>query len=87
MKINLNKYNICENLDDEWGWFVDTETLLTLEVVQVNKKYINKLEIITEENEYDNDIEKTNWLIINIMYLCKKIIICISIYLLLIICY
>ena len=92
MNIKLNKYNICENLDEEWGWFVDTETLSTTQVVEVIKlQQINKLEKIIEEDEYDyendNDIEKSKCLITNIMYLFEKIIICVSIYLVIIICY
>ena len=93
MEIILNKSNICEDFDEEWGWFVDTETLLTNQSVQADilQKIhkVNKLETITEEDEYNynHDIEESKCSIINIIYLCKRIIVCISIYLLLIILY
>ena len=84
MQIELNEYNISE----DWGWFVDTETLLLINQSKnkynnINKyKNINKLEKITDEDEeYYDDIEslkKTEFLLINIgtlMEPCTTIII------------
>lgn len=76
MEIELNEYNISE----DWGWFVDTETLL---IKQSKNKYnnINKLEKITEEDEDYDDIEslkKTESSVMNIgalMEPCTTIII------------
>jgi len=89
MQLKLNESNISE----DWGWFVDTETLLLVDQVkrinQVNKKYnnklqlnnINKLEKITEEDEYDiESLKKTECLVINtesLIETCQKEIIAI----------
>lgn len=82
MQFNLNESNISE----DWGWFVDTETLLLID--QANKKYNNKLKInninllekIIEKDEkhYDDDIEnlkKTETIIITITALSYLILI------------
>ena len=54
MQIELNEYNISE----DWGWFVDTETLLLINQSKNKYNNINKLEKITEEDEdYYDDIE------------------------------
>lgn len=78
MQIELNEYNISE----DWGWFVDTETLLLINQSKNKYNNINKLEKITEEDEdYYDDIEslkKTEFLLINIgtlMEPCTTIII------------
>ena len=84
MQFELNEYNISE----DWGWFVDTESLLSIN--QSKNKYnninkfnnINKLEKITEDNEdYSDDIEslkKSEYSVMNIgdlMEPCTTIII------------
>jgi len=78
MQLELNEYNISE----DWGWFVDTETLLLIK--QGKKKYnnINTLEKITEEDEdsYDDieSLKKTKCSVMNIgslMEPCTTIII------------
>jgi hypothetical protein len=86
MQIKLNESNISE----DWGWFVDTETLLinqvdlVKQINQAKKKYnnINKLEKITEEDEYHyhdiESLENTESLVTNIgslMEPCTTIII------------
>lgn len=71
MQIELNEYNISE----DWGWFVDTETLLLINQSKNKYNNINKLEKITEEDEdYYDDIEslkKTEFLVINIRALME----------------
>lgn len=78
MQIELNEYNISE----DWGWFVDTETLLLINQSKNKYNNINKLEKITEEDEdYYDDIEslkKTESSVMNIgalMEPCTTIII------------
>ena len=71
MQIELNEYNISE----DWGWFVDTETLLLINQSKNKYNNINKLEKITGEDEdYYDDIEslkKTEFLVINIRALME----------------
>lgn len=77
MQIELNEYNISE----DWGWFVDTETLLLINKSKNKYNNINKLEKITEEDEDYDDIEslkKTEASVMNIgalMEPCTTIII------------
>jgi hypothetical protein len=56
----MNSYNCNYNLSDDWGWYIDIESInnTTPNLVYIpNKKislYINKLDTIEEtEDEYD----------------------------------